>query len=200
MILPTPAAAVLLPLAPAFTAPAFERFVLLAVAALLATGRRTVANLLRTLGALAPGHRTSYQRVLSCARWSGLALARRFGRLVLRWVPVDRPALLVGDDTVDGHKDTHPVKVNLLADPERQGAQFTGSRSSPQGARLFSTRFAFLPASRAIHASAPGVIFGGVFLAPLLEFTFSPPLLFHVPFERKGIHVRRSRNSPVLPP
>ncbi len=28
-------------------------------AAILTTGRRTVANLLRTLGTLAPGHRTS---------------------------------------------------------------------------------------------------------------------------------------------
>ena len=45
MILPTQAAAVLLPLAPAFTAPTFERFVLLTLSAILTTGRRTVANL-----------------------------------------------------------------------------------------------------------------------------------------------------------
>src|SRR5262245_3200496 len=62
MILPTEAASVLLPLAPAFTAPTFDRFVLLTLSAVLTTGRRTVANLLRTLGCLAQGHRTSYQR------------------------------------------------------------------------------------------------------------------------------------------
>jgi hypothetical protein len=74
-MLPTPLADVLLPLAPAFTAPTFDRFARLALAALLTTGRRTVANLLRTLRRLAPGHRTSYQRVLSRARWSGPRLA-----------------------------------------------------------------------------------------------------------------------------
>lgn len=104
MILPPAVADVLLPLAPAFTAPTFERFVLLALAALLTTGRRTVANLLRTLGCLAPGHRTSYQRALSAARWSGLKVACLLCRQVLALLPADRPAVLVGDDTVDGHK------------------------------------------------------------------------------------------------
>src|SRR5207244_13164590 len=87
MILPTQAAAVLLPLAPAFTAPTFERFVLLALSAILTTGRRTVANLLPALGGLAPAHRTSYQRVLSEARWSGLKLACVLCRLVFRLLP-----------------------------------------------------------------------------------------------------------------
>src|SRR4051794_10525521 len=104
MILPTPAAAVLLPLAPAFTAPTFERFVLLALSAILTTGRRTVANLLRTVGCLATGHRTSYQRLLSGAHWSGLKLACLLARLVLRLLPADRPIVLAGDDTVGGHK------------------------------------------------------------------------------------------------
>jgi hypothetical protein len=54
--------------------------------------------------------------------------------------------------------------VNLLADPERQSAPFFGSRSSPQGARLVSSRFTLLPASRAIHADALGVIVWGRFL------------------------------------
>src|SRR4029079_16788384 len=49
-----------------------------------------------------------------------------------------------------------PEQVNLLADPERQGAQFIGSRGSPQGARLISSSFALLAASRAIHASPSG--------------------------------------------
>src|SRR5262245_14151156 len=117
MILPAPAAAVLRPFAPAFTAPTFERFVLLTVAALLTTGRRTVANLLRALGGLAPGHRTSYQRVLSAARWSGLALACQLCRLVLTWVPAHRPVLLVGDDTVDGHPGQHVYGKARHRDP-----------------------------------------------------------------------------------
>jgi DDE superfamily endonuclease len=128
MILPTPLAAVLLPLAPAFTAPTFERFALLTLSALLTTGRRTVANLLRTVGALAPGHRTSYQRVLSAARWSGLGLACRLCRLVVRLLPADRPVLLVGDDTVDGHKGKRVYGKARHRDPVRSTKSYTAWR------------------------------------------------------------------------
>jgi hypothetical protein len=128
MILPTQAAAVFLPLAPAFTAPTFDRFTLPALAAILTPGRRTVANLLRTPGTLAPGHRTSYQRALSAARWSGLALACRLCRLVLRWVPADRPVLLVGDDTVDGHKGKRVYGKARHRDPVRSSHAYTAWR------------------------------------------------------------------------
>ena len=128
MILPTPAAAVLLPLAPAFTAPTFERFVLLALAAMLTPGRHTVANLLRTVGALAPGHRTSYQRVLSSAHWSGLRLACCLCRLVLRLLPADRPGVLVGDDTVDGHKGKRVWGKARHRDPVRSTRSHTAWR------------------------------------------------------------------------
>jgi len=128
MILPTPAAAVLLPLATAFTAPTFDRFVLLTLSAILTTGRRTVANLLRTLGAVAPGHRTSYQRVLSGARWSGLKLACRLARLVLRLRPADCPVVLVGDDTVDGHKGKRVWGKARHRDPVRSSHSYTAWR------------------------------------------------------------------------
>src|SRR5262249_32266088 len=83
----------LLALSPAFTAPTARRFTLLLAAALLTTGRRTVANLLRTAGPLAPGHRTSYQRVLSAAAWSGLHLGCLLTAFVLRrLVPAARLA------------------------------------------------------------------------------------------------------------
>src|SRR4051812_42231053 len=39
----------------AFTRPTYERFAVLLLAAILTTGCRTVLNLLRTVGALAPG-------------------------------------------------------------------------------------------------------------------------------------------------
>jgi DDE superfamily endonuclease len=128
MILPAPLAAVLLPLAPAFSAPTFQRFALLALAALLTTGRRTVANLLRTLRGLAPGHRTSYQRVLSSARWSGLTLACGLCRLVLRLLPDDGPVLLVGDDTIDGHKGKHVYGKARHRDPVRSTHAHTAWR------------------------------------------------------------------------
>jgi hypothetical protein len=54
-------------LAPAFTRPTLRRFLILAGSAILTTGRRTVANLLRTAAPLADGHPTTYRRVLSSA-------------------------------------------------------------------------------------------------------------------------------------
>jgi DDE superfamily endonuclease len=103
MILPDEAAPVLAALLPEFTRPTAARFTTLMAAALLTTGRRTVANLLRTLGTLAPGHHTDYQRVMSRASWSGLRLGCALTGLVLRRLLPDGPVVLVGDDTVDGH-------------------------------------------------------------------------------------------------
>jgi len=47
----------------------------LLAAALLTTGRHSVANLRRPAGPPATDHRTGYQRVLSAAPWSALHLA-----------------------------------------------------------------------------------------------------------------------------
>ena len=65
MILPTEARPLLAALACGLTRPTFGRFAVLLAAAILTQGRHTVANLLRTLGSLATGHWTDYQRVLS---------------------------------------------------------------------------------------------------------------------------------------
>ncbi len=63
--------------ADAFTRPTYRRFVVLLLAAILTTGRRTVISLLRTVSALAPGHPSSYHRVFSKRRWSSRRSARR---------------------------------------------------------------------------------------------------------------------------
>src|SRR5215472_12220369 len=80
----TDALPVLALFAPAFTPSLFLRAQLLAIAAILTTGRRTVSNLLRTLGHLAAGAPSSYHRVLSEAHWSGLRLAALLTRFLLR--------------------------------------------------------------------------------------------------------------------
>src|SRR3954462_11354915 len=91
------------PIAPAFPRPTFRRFLTLAGSAILTTGRRTVANLLRTAAPLASGHATTFQRVLSSASWSALRLACGLCRLVVRLIPSDQTVPLVGDDTVEAH-------------------------------------------------------------------------------------------------
>src|SRR3954471_12586170 len=76
---------------------------LLAIAATLTTGRRTVANLLRTVASLAQGDPASYHRVLSQAQWSGLRLACLLTRFLLRHCWPQGTVRLVGDDTVCEH-------------------------------------------------------------------------------------------------
>src|SRR5438128_11611942 len=100
MLLPVEAQPLLAVLLPHFTRPTAARFVVLTAAAILTTGRRTVANLLRTLGGLARGHDASYRRVLSAARWSGLQLGCALTRHLLTHLVPTGPVSLVGHDTV----------------------------------------------------------------------------------------------------
>ena len=125
MILPPEALPLLAAFAPVFTRPTFRRFRLLLVAAILTPGRHTVANLLRTLGRLAPGHRTTYQRVLSRARWSGLQLGCTLAGLILARLVPDGSVTLVGDDTVDGHPGKRVYGKARHRDPVRSSHAYT---------------------------------------------------------------------------
>jgi uncharacterized protein YerC len=126
--LPPPVRTVFDPLAPAFTRPTYHRFVLLALAAILTVGGHTLANLLRVLGTLAPGHPSSYHRVFSRNRWSAWTLAHRFAREVLaRFVP-DGPIVLAADDTVEEHPGPHVYGKACHRDPVRSTHSFTAYR------------------------------------------------------------------------
>jgi len=126
--LPAEAGPLLLALAPAFTAPTFRRVRVLLVAALLTTGRRTVANLLRTARPFARGHQTTFQRVLSSASWSGVRLACLLCGFLLRHVVPDGRVTLVGDDTVDGHPGRRVYGKARHRDPVRSSKTYTAWR------------------------------------------------------------------------
>jgi DDE superfamily endonuclease len=128
MILPPEAYALVQVLAPAFTHPTYQRFSTLLVAAILTTGRRTIANLLRTLRQLAPGHPTGYRRVFSRAPWSGLALGCALTRFLLEHLVPDGPVQLVGDDTVDGHPGRRVYGKARHRDPVRSSHSYTAWR------------------------------------------------------------------------
>src|SRR6266496_1420835 len=102
-ILPKAARPLLHAFAGAFTPPTFKRFFTLMLGAVLTTGRRTITNLLRAVGGLAPGHPSSYHRVFSRRRWSLWTLARVLAGTILRRFAHDEPVPLAGDDTVDEH-------------------------------------------------------------------------------------------------
>src|SRR5262245_10566883 len=128
MILPADPGPLLAAFAPLFSQPTYARFLTLLGAAVLTTGRRTVANVLRTAGDLAPGHRTTYRRVLSSARWSGLELGCALARFLLDHLVPDGPVVLVGDDTVDGHKGKHVYGKARHRDPVRSTHAYTAWR------------------------------------------------------------------------
>src|SRR5690349_1656185 len=122
-----------LPVLPLFrsaftTAATFARAVLLAVAAILTTGRRTVANLLRTVAGLTEGDASSYHRVLSLAQWSGLSLAALLTRFVLHHFWPEGRARLVGDDTVTEHPGPKVHGKARHRDPVRSSHSYTAWR------------------------------------------------------------------------
>src|SRR5262249_37706387 len=126
--LPKPVHAVFEPLTPALTRPTHRRLVLLALAAILTTGGRTIANLLRTLGALAPGHSSSYHRALSHRRWPSRRLARRYIAAVLARFAPQGTVALVGDDTVTAHPGEKVYGKGCHRDPVRSTHSFTAYR------------------------------------------------------------------------
>ena len=125
MILPELLRDFFAPFAFAFTEPTHRRFVLLALGAVLCTGRRTVANILRTLGPLAPGDPSAYRRILCRAPWPALALGCALARMTLaRWQP-EGPVILVGDETVDRHKGKKVHGKARHRDPCRSSRTYT---------------------------------------------------------------------------
>jgi DDE superfamily endonuclease len=103
MNIPPCAVPVLTRFRPAFSTPTYHRFLLLALAAVLTAGRRTVTNLLRTVRCQAQGHASSYHRVFARRRWSTWTLARALITCLLDHVVPPGPVRLAGDDTVPEH-------------------------------------------------------------------------------------------------
>src|SRR3990172_82795 len=144
----------------AFTQPTYHRFVVLLLAAILTTGRRTVTNLLRTVSTLAPGHPSSYHRVFSRRRWSSWRLARGLAEFILRrWVP-EGPVYLCGAGTVDEHRGKKVYGKAGHRDAVRSTHSFTAYRWGHQGVVLailvkfpFARRLWALPVLVALYRS-----------------------------------------------
>jgi hypothetical protein len=115
-------------LAGALTRPTFLRFVVLALAAILTIGGRTVCKLLRTLGVLAPGHPSSYHRVFCKRRWSSWRLAQGLARWVFDHLVPEGRVLLIGDDTVDEHPGAKVFGKGCHRDPVRSTHSYTAFR------------------------------------------------------------------------
>jgi DDE superfamily endonuclease len=160
LTLPDFAQPVLSSFAPVFYHPTYQRFVVLLLAAILATGRRTVSNLLRTTAGLAEGDASGFHSVLSRRRWSTLALARILAGFILdHWVP-DGPVYLAGDDTVDEHRGAKVYGKGCHRDPVRSTHSYTAFRWGHKWVVLailvsfpFATRPWALPVLAALYHS-----------------------------------------------
>jgi DDE superfamily endonuclease len=128
MNIPTCAVPVLSMFRPAFSTPTYHRFLVLALAAVLTTGRRTVTNLLRTVRFQAQGHVSSYHRVLSQRRWATWALARALITFLLDHVVPPGPVLLAGDDTVTEHPGPNVFGKGRHRDGVRSSHSYTAYR------------------------------------------------------------------------
>jgi hypothetical protein len=158
--IPRAAEPLLQELAGAFTRPTFQRFTVLLFAAILTTGRRTVINLLRTVQALAPGHRSSYHRVFSRRRWWHWRLARGLTGFILTHFVPEGPVLICGDDTVDEHRGKKVYGKACHRDAVRSTHSFTAYRWGHKWVILavlvkfpFSHRLWALPVLAALYRS-----------------------------------------------
>lgn len=127
-IIPTEGLPLLAEFAPVFTRPTWARFVVLLFGTILTTGRRTVANVLRTVGARADGHASSYQRVLSQARWSGRQRACLLTRFLVRHFLPEGTLPVAGDDTVTEHRGKKVYGKARHRDAVRSSQSYTAHR------------------------------------------------------------------------
>ena len=161
LVIPSFAQPLLDQFAHVFLQPTYQRFLVLLVAAILTTGRRTVSNLLRSVPGLAPGHPSSYHRVFSKRRWSSLRLARLLAKFLLDHGVGDGPVFLAGDDTVDEHRGAKVHGKGCHRDPVRSTHSFTAYRWGHKWVVLtilvkfpFATRAWALPVLVALYRCA----------------------------------------------
>lgn len=159
-IIPIEASALLHQFASSFTQPTYPRFVVLLLGAILTTGRRTVANILRTVGGLAKGDPSSFNRVFSQARWSGLQLACALTRFIVRHFYREGIILLAGDDTVDEHRGKNVYGKARHRDAVRSSHSYTAHRYGHKWVVLailvklpFATRYWALPVLVSLYRS-----------------------------------------------
>jgi hypothetical protein len=111
-----------------FRRPTFLRFAILLLASVLTVGSHTVANVLRTVGRLAPGDPSSYHRFFSCRRWSLLGLGRCLAGWILTYLVPTGPVYLAADDTVDEHPGDKVYGKGCHRDAVRSSHSYTAFR------------------------------------------------------------------------
>lgn len=121
--LPSDVLAIIRVFAPVFTERVWQRAQVLLIGAILTPGRRTVAAVLRVMGLREERRFKNYHRVLSRARWSGLATSRiLLGLLIKVFAPTGR--LVIGmDDTIERRWGRRIQARGIYRDPVRSSRE-----------------------------------------------------------------------------
>jgi DDE superfamily endonuclease len=114
-----PLEAWLRPFAAALGEATWRRALVLVAGALLTPGRRTVASALRASGLGGAPGLAGYHRILSHARWGGLALAERLLALLVAAFARDGPVVLALDDTLERRWGRRIGARGIYRDPVR---------------------------------------------------------------------------------
>ncbi len=105
--------------APLFSESVWSRARTLLIGAILVSGRRTVASVLRVMGLSEERRYKNYHRVLSRARWSGLASSRLLLSLLVNRFAGQGPLVIGIDDTIERRWGAKIRARGIYRDPVR---------------------------------------------------------------------------------
>lgn len=105
--------------APLFTETVWQRAQILLTGAIVTPGRRTVSAILRVMGLSEIPQFKNYHRVLSRARWSGLASSRLLLGLLIQAFAPSGPLVMGLDDTIERRWGTKIRARGIYRDPVR---------------------------------------------------------------------------------
>ena len=84
-----------------FTQPTWKNLQTLFLGAVLCRGPRRISTILRVMGLAQEKNFSKYHRVLSHARWNGLALSKILLGLLIQIIPYSWPVLIAVDETLE---------------------------------------------------------------------------------------------------
>ena len=111
--------ALMVAFAPLFSKPVFHHAQLLLMGAILSPGKRTVTQALRVLGLSQERHFQNYHRVLSRARWSGLAASQVLLSLLVSTFAATGTIVMGLDDTIERRRGEKIKALGIYRDPVR---------------------------------------------------------------------------------
>jgi hypothetical protein len=104
---------------PCFTAPVWNRILVLVAGAVLAPGKRTVTQVLRVMGLADEPSFRRYHEVLSRARWDGQAVARRLLLYIIERLLPHGEVVVGIDDTIERRWGARISARGIYRDPVR---------------------------------------------------------------------------------